>query len=132
MRLELANDKAVADPDSQTIEKALRSVAEGEKYAILVNEEKGERHFIQVAKESAGFIVEYREGEQQYRSTPLPLETAIKVFQAYRKQDKSWKEGVSWTDITDEIGGKGGCRAKAVLLGVIFSVGAWAAYTFLI
>ncbi|OAI48453.1 hypothetical protein AYO44_06980 [Planctomycetaceae bacterium SCGC AG-212-F19] len=132
MRLDLSNGPPVADPDDRTVQNALRNVAEGEEYAILVDDEKGEQHFIQVAKESKGFVVEYREGEKQYRSNLLPLETVTKVFQAYRKQDKSRKEGVSWTDITEEIGDKGGCRAKAVLVAVMVSLGAWATFSFLI
>ncbi|OAI50728.1 hypothetical protein AYO44_05520 [Planctomycetaceae bacterium SCGC AG-212-F19] len=121
MRLELANGQRIPNPDDQTVARALRSVGEGEEYAILVHDDTGEQHFIQVAKGSAGFVVEYREGERQYRSTPLPQDTVIKTFQAYRKQDKSWKEGVAWTDITDEVVNKSGCRGKAgVLLGLIF------------
>jgi len=124
MRLDLSNGQRVADPDDQAVEVALWSVAEGEEYAILIDDEKGEQHFIQVAKASEAYSVEYREGERQYRSNQLPLETVIRVFQAYRKRDKSWKEGVLWTDISDEIGGRGGCRAKTVLLAVMVCVGA--------
>ena len=131
MRLDLSNGQRVSDLDEKAVEGALWTVAEGEEYAILVDDEKGEQHFIQVTKESEAFVVEYREGERQCRSNPVPLETVIKMFQAYRKQDKSWKEGVSWTDITEKIGSKGGCRAKAVLLVVFFCLGAWAAYNFL-
>ena len=127
MRLDLSSGKRLPDPDDQAVEAALRGVGQGEEYAILVDDEKGEQHFLQAAKESEGFVVEYREGERQYRSNSLPLERAIQIFQAYRKQDKSWKEGVSWTEITEQIGGKGGCGGKVVLLVVLVSLGLWKA-----
>jgi hypothetical protein len=129
MRIDLASGKRFPDPDDQAVEAALRVVGQGEEFAILVDDEKGEQHFIQVAKESDGFVVEYREGEKQYRSKPMPLETVVKVFQAYRKQDKSWREGVSWTDITEAVGNKSGCRDKAVLLTVFLGLSLWAAYS---
>src|SRR5208282_4825923 len=97
-----SNGERIADPDDQTVERTLWRVGEDADFAILIDDERGEQHFIQVAKESDAFVVEYREGDCQYRSNPLPLGTVTKAFQRYRKQDKSWKEGVSWTNITDE------------------------------
>jgi hypothetical protein len=131
MRLELSNGERIADPDGQTVERNLWSVGEDAEFAIIIDDERGEQHFIQVAKESEGFVVEYREGERQYRSNPFNLETVIKTFQGYRNQDKSWMEGVSWTNIADQIGGQSGCRAKTVLVVGIVCVVLGAGYRLL-
>jgi hypothetical protein len=128
MRLDLSSGERLVDPEGQAVEAALRSVGQGEEFAILVDDEQGGQHFLQVAKESEGFVVEYREGQRQFRSNPLPLETVIRVFQGYRKQQKSWKEGVCWRDITGEIDGKAGCRARAASVVALLGLGVWAAY----
>lgn len=128
MRLDLASGQRIADPDDFVVERTLRLIGSGEEYAILIDDENGEQHFIQAAKEPNGIVVEYREGERHHRSNPVPLETAIQCFQAYRRRDRSWKEAVDWKDITGEIGGKSGCRGKAVVLAVLLGVGVAMSY----
>lgn len=128
MRLDLASGQRIADPDDSVVEQTLRRIGSAEEYAILVDEENGEQHFIQAAKKPNGIVVEYREGERQHRSNPVPLETAIQCFQAYRRRDRSLKEAVAWKDITGEIGGKSGCRGKTVVLAVLVGVGVAISY----
>ncbi len=132
MRLDLSTGEQIADPDDQAVERALWSVGQEQEFAILIADERDERHYIQVAKESEGFVVEYREAKRQYRSDPVPLDTAVKTFRTYRNQDSSWKRGISWTEVTDEIGSKSGCQAQVMLLVMLVCAGVGAVCRLLI
>ena len=121
MRLEPAEGREIENPTADQIRQVLAGVgtASGE-YAILHRQDEPPE-YLQTAGEGNAFLVEYREGDRQYRQPKeaVPLDTAVAMFQAYARGDEKWRSMVAWTDVTDEIEKT---RWPAYVIGIIIAV----------
>lgn len=103
MRLEMERGETLSEPDSQTLELALRRLdGEGNTFAIL-DPERGDNDFLQTMGGPELFDVEYREAGQHYRCRDVRLETVIALFHSYRRGADWWRSAVAWTDVTSEF-----------------------------
>lgn len=100
MKLEIDGDALQETISPETIERAIRSLADRDDGFVILSTH--EMTYIQVAgNPQTGFVLEYQENapEQHYscENPNLTEDEVIGVFQHFLAQDDEWKQCVPWT-----------------------------------
>lgn len=126
MLLELENGESYKEPDSTTIESALRTLdGEGNDYAIL---SQADEVYVQAAgSPETGFILEYRAGSAdahfQSLRDDLALEKVVRTFVQYAAGDPSWKAAFEWKPLAaGELSGRRGWLVALVIFALVVAI----------
>jgi len=96
MILDARNVERIENPTAEQVEHYLRFMPPQAPFVIL---SASEGRFIQAAFVDDAYRVQYREGGRQ-SFAKVPIDDAVKLFEAYRIGDASFKDAVSWRRLT--------------------------------
>jgi hypothetical protein len=92
MILDVGNVERIENPSAEQVEHYLGFMPPQSPFVIL---DASDDRFIQAAPGDEGYRVEYREEGRMY-FVDVPFEQAVKLFEAYRSGDESFKDAVPW------------------------------------
>lgn len=124
MNLTLSGAVISRAPTADEVRNALRNEADEDGGFVILE------HAPEVYVQTAGGILEYRDGERQFRSDPSPAQpgTIEAVFVAYLSGGDAWRGLTRWTDVTEEIEAAPPRRFRAgglLLAVVVLAVVGW-------
>jgi hypothetical protein len=97
MQLTTASGVVIENPGAERIERELRALPGADSCCIL---SRDQLTYVQVAGGGDGrFTLEYQDGslERHYRAVrDVSLDSALRVFMAYREGDDRWRALVEW------------------------------------
>ncbi len=131
LQLETSSGRKIADPSASQVADELGALPNAnDGFATLSS---GDETYVQTASsESAGFVLEYREGsaDRHFKSTSknLSIDAVTEVFQRYAAGDPSWKSRIVWSRMhANDAGGAPHKATLAVLaLAMVVAVLFWA------
>ena len=118
MKLELGIDRAVDQPDADTISRSLAEL-DWEK-DIFAKLSRDKLNYIQACgSHREGFILEYQDGSEArffQAAEKLNIEALKNAFVAYSRGDDSWQRAARWQNVDPQSAAGGRLRRWLVLV----------------